>query len=97
MGIVNGDFRDGGLYFSPNEIITKYEAASIMASILGYGDSGEDRVYSESANVPVWARASVSAMSVLGVFDGEDVSGATETVTRADAADYLYRLTSILK
>ena len=97
MGIVNGDFRDGGLYFSPNEIITRYEAASIMASILGYGDGGEERVFSENFEVPVWARVSVAAMSVLGIFDGDDVSGATETVTRADAADYLYRLTSIVK
>jgi hypothetical protein len=37
----------------------------------------------------MWARASVSAMTMLGILDDGD---ATEKVTRADAAEYLYKM-----
>ena len=94
-GIINGDFKDGGLYLSPNEPISRFEAARIMASILGYGGDGEDKVYEVNSEVPVWARGSVSAMSVLGIFGEADTKAACEPITRADAAKYLFRLASI--
>ena len=90
MGLIVGDFKNGGLVFGPNEAITKYEAAKIMASLIDADrGSDEDEVVGDD-RVPVWARAGVSAMCLLGVFDSDE--DATEVVTRADAADYLYRL-----
>lgn len=88
-GIINGTFDSGKLLFKPNEAITKYEAAKIMSMLMNVNESEEDASYSEDSAVPMWARASVSAMTMLGILDEGD---ATENVTRADAAEYLYRM-----
>ncbi len=89
-GLINGDFEGGKLLFSPNSPITKYEAAKIMATLLDADREGEETVFSDDEAVPVWARAGVLAMCSLGIFAGDE--NATETVTRADAASYFYRL-----
>lgn len=94
-GLISGDFKDGGLYLAPNEKITGFEAAKIMATLLGYGAVGEEKVYSENTDIPVWARAGVAAMSVLGIFSEGDVACAAEPLTRAQAAEYLYKLSLI--
>lgn len=93
LGIIDGDFTEAGLVFEPNRGITKNEAARIIGSILGIVASEEDAVYLENESVTVSARSSVMAMFTLGIFDGEieDFDG-SETVTRADAAEYLYRM-----
>ncbi|MBQ8529442.1 MAG: S-layer homology domain-containing protein [Clostridia bacterium] len=95
-GIINGDFKDGKLIFSPNEEITKYEAAKIMATILGADGEGEETVYATDESVPVWARACVSAMCMLGIFEGEEGLNPTGSVTRADAASYLYKMLDVV-
>lgn len=96
IGLVNGDFKDGKLIFSPNEEITKYEAAKIMATILGAEGEGEETVFATDEAVPVWARAGVYAMCTLGIFDGEEGLNPTGAVTRADAANYLYRMLDVI-
>ena len=88
-GIINGNFESGKLLFGPNEAITKYEAAKIMATLMNVGESEEDASYGDDSSVPMWARPGVSAMSMLGILDGSDVTG---KVTRADAAEYLYKM-----
>jgi hypothetical protein len=90
IGLINGDFNGEKLLFSPNTPITKYEAAKIMAALMNVSESEEDTSYTEDGNVPVWARPSVSAMTMLGIFDESDASG---KVSRADAAEYLYKMT----
>ena len=95
VGIVNGDFKDGQLLFSPNESLTKYEAAKIMAAILGADGENEESVFNESDEVPVWARAGVSAMYTLGIFEEEDQLNPKDNVTRANVAQYLYRLEEV--
>lgn len=93
LGIVDGDLKDGGLMFEPNKGITKNEAAGIIAKILGLKTDGEDEVYFDNSSVSVSARGSVAAMFTLGIFDGEiDNYTGTDIVTRAEAAEYLYRL-----
>ena len=92
-GFINGTFVNGKLLFRPNETVSKYEAAKIMASLLSVRES-EEADYDGNAEVPVWARPSVSAMTMLGIFDESDVSG---EVTRADAAEYLYKMNLTLR
>lgn len=96
MGLVSGDFESGKLLFKPNEAITKYEAAKIMATLIGTDAEGEESVFAEDNGVPVWARAGVFAMCSLGVFDEYDGENPTGAVTRADAADYLYRIAKMV-
>ena len=88
-GIVNGTFVAGKLLFRPNETVTKYEAAKIMSKLMDVKESEEETSYGTSEEIPVWARPSVSAMTTLGIFDESDISG---KVTRADAAEYLYKM-----
>ncbi|MBR2343487.1 MAG: S-layer homology domain-containing protein [Clostridia bacterium] len=93
LGIIDGSFSDGGLTFSPNRAITRYEAASIMAKILGLSEESEESVFGELDEVPVWARGGVYAMCTLGIFDPEiSTESAVGTVSRANAAEYLYRM-----
>ena len=93
LGIINGDLTEVGLIFEPNRGVTKNEAAEIITGILGLKTSEEDDVYFDNASVTVSARGSVAAMFTLGIFDGaiEEFTG-TDVVTRAEAAEYLYRM-----
>ena len=92
LGFIGGDFKDGKLLFSPNEPITKYEAAKIMASIVGVDENAEETVFAEDDGIPVWARAGVWCMRSIGVFNSVDVKDSSSNVTRANAASYLYKL-----
>ena len=89
-GVIDAEIKDGRLTFEPNRAITVYEAAGIMAGILGRG-SAETSEYSELTDVPAWARGDVEAMVTLGVING-DKCNPTECVTRADAAEFLYNM-----
>ena len=96
LGIVDGSLGEGGLIFEPNRAITKYEAAQIMARILGIYQSSEECIFNDIETVPVWARNDVYAMYTLGIFETDDgnVNG-TLQLTRADTAECLYRMMSI--
>jgi hypothetical protein len=95
LGLVSGDFTGGELLFSPNEEITRYEAAKIMAGLLGSDSEGEESVFATENDIPVWARAGVYAMCSLGVFTSNDTNSLSDKITRADVAEYLYRITHI--
>jgi len=90
LGIVNGSFDNGELNFEPNRPITSYECASIISKITGKSAGEEETVFNSAEDVPVWARGSVSVMITLGIFDKDEPM--TDTVTRATAAEYLYRM-----
>jgi hypothetical protein len=92
IGLVSGDFKDGRLIFAPDEEISRYEAAKIMASLVANANEGEESVFATEDDIPVWARAGVYAMCSLGVFNNDDLSSLSEKVTRADVAEYLYRI-----
>lgn len=97
MGIISGEFKNGELVFNPNDTITKYDAAVIMANIMG--ERTEDTAaftFSSDKRIPRWAQESVGAMCQTGIFDYDGGSiDATSAVTRADTARYLYRLISV--
>ena len=90
LGVIDGEYEDGRLTFSPDKAITVYEAASIMSRLVGATDNEED-TYAEMEGVPVWARGGVMAMVTLGVIDSE-AEDLSREVSRADAAEYLYRM-----
>ena len=92
-GIVDGSIKDNCLVFEPNRAITKNEAARIICAIKGIKTSEEDSEFFENASIDLASRGSVAAMLTMGIFDGnkESING-QEQVTRADAAEYLYRL-----
>ena len=95
VGYISGDFKDGKLVFSPNEEITKYEAAKILSAMIGKNGEGEESVFAGDDSIPVWARAGVYAMCSLGIFDNQDSTTLSDKVTRGDAAEFLYRLSRL--
>ena len=95
IGVINGSFEIDGLYFRPNDSITKCEAAIVMSNLLQ--TKSDSSVFSEIegiSSVPVWARASVGAMFTLGIFESEESVNMSDVITREKAAEYLYRLAS---
>ena len=97
-GIINGKFEDGKLVFNPNDKITKYDAAVIMSNILGAVEGIEVSSFANESDIPTWARREVYAMCSVGIFDynGNSID-VSASVTRADAARYLYRMIEIEK
>ena len=93
IGLINGDFKDGKLIFSPNEEITKYEAAKILSTLMNADGEGEESVFATDSDIPVWARGAVSAMYSLGIFEAGVEGALSDSVTRANLASYLYRIT----
>lgn len=93
LGILRANFNDGKLLFRPNDEITKYEAASIMAELMNASKTSSVKVMEDENLIPVWARDSVYTMTSLGIFDtAENASLMTGAVTRAECAEYLYKM-----
>ena len=93
MGVITGDFVDGRLLLRPNDNITRAEAAVVMANILDIDMTCELPTFSDASGVPVWARASVSLLCYVGIFDSDSEEIAADAaLTKADTAAYLYKL-----
>ena len=92
VGIIDGSFENGRLIYSPCEEISAYEAATVIARILGIDRSEEEEAFEELEDVPYWARGAVSACVTVGILDSRGENGALSVaLTRATAAEYLYR------
>ncbi len=97
IGIIGGDFEGGKLLFKPNERITKYEAAKIMATLIGADKNGEESVFGLDDGAPAWARPSLTAMFSLGIFTEESDAVSANAITRGECAMYLYKLQEHIK
>ncbi len=88
-GYVNGTFDGAGLYFQPDQAITRAEAAMVLSRLLSLplADAVPAAV-TDSAAIPVWARSAVYALYDAGLLPlvGADQGAATAPLTRADAA-----------
>lgn len=93
LGIINGEFKDGKLLCRPNDNITKYEAASIIAKLVDISEYKASLSFSDSDTVPVWARDELITLCSMGIisFDGDTLNAKTN-LTRSDAAEYLYNM-----
>ena len=93
MGLINGNFENGELVFKPNEAITKYEAATVIAKLLNKESDNNLPVFSDINDVPTWARDDVYTMCSLGIFEYENGSvNAAKAVSKAECASYLYKM-----
>ena len=93
IGAVYGEFVNGELLFNPNEAISRFEAASILARLTSCEAEENSESTFEQTGVPVWGRDYVSSLVSSGVIelDGEVFNGETE-LTRAEFAEWMYRL-----
>ena len=93
LGIVRGSFDGVGLNFRPNDTVTHSEAALIMSQITGKSGGTDMPVMAENEMLPLWARPAVSGMYQCGIFLAEDGAYVHNAeVSRAEAADYLFRM-----
>ncbi|MBQ4071007.1 MAG: S-layer homology domain-containing protein [Clostridia bacterium] len=95
LGIITGHFNGDELLFSPNESITRYEAAMILTALTQDAELGEVEVFCNLDSCPVWAESAVVKMYALGIFeDGVEVS-ADEAISRAECVTYLYNMMNL--
>lgn len=87
---------EGNLRFSPDDSITRAEAAVILSRMLGKEATGVRQVFADAHQVPAWAKDAVDTLATLGVLDSQN--GHVEplgTLTRGQTAYMLYRLGQI--
>ena len=98
LGIVQGNFENGGLFLRPNDPITRYEAALIMAAIVDADESAALPSFADSDSLPVWAEAAVAEMCAVGIFDGsEERIGGADELSKIECAAYLYKMYKIVE
>ena len=91
-GYINGSFDGKGLYFRPDEAITRAEAAVILNNLLHADTPAILPVFADASDIPLWAREAVYALHEARVFDATE-NGAWEAdkpLSRAQAASALY-------
>lgn len=94
-GIISGKTQpDGSVTFSPNDILTRAEAVTILARTLESGLLQCDISATDENDVPTWAYESFRIMLANGIISGypdgtiQPLSG----ITRAEAVKILYEL-----
>lgn len=70
LGFIHGIEAEDGLYFRPNEPITRCEAAVILTNILELPSPQVRAVFADSDSLPAWAADSLCALSDSGIFNG---------------------------
>ena len=90
LGYINGRMVDGALCFVPEAEINRAEAAVILSSILGVSDVSVTPVFTDTSEIPAWARTSVYALYTVGILDTRDgYIAPASTVTREQASEML--------
>lgn len=92
-GIVQGKFENGGLFLRPNDPITRYEAAMIMASLIQSPENAVLPTFRDDDTLPVWAEEAVAEMCAVGIFDDKsETIGGKDKLSRIECVAYLYRM-----
>lgn len=87
---------EGRLLLSPNDDITRAEAAVILARMIAKPSTDATPVFADSDQVPAWARDAVYTLAELGVIDVRDgYVDALGTLNREQTAYMLYMLESV--
>ena len=91
LGYIKGVEKNGKLYFEPERAMTRAEAACLLSGMLDAATPTVAPSFSDSADVPTWAQASVNAMTYMGVMNSvENKISPLACVTRGDAAEILW-------
>lgn len=91
LGYIKGVEKNGKLYFEPERAMTRSEAACLLSNMLDAATPTVTPSFSDSSDVPAWAKASVNAMAYMGVMNSvENKISPLACVTRGDAAEILW-------
>lgn len=95
-GIING-YPDGS--FRPQANITRAELAVMLAKALGKANTDEVSGYVDDAQIPTWAKASITVLKQYGIMEGRvgNIFDAQGLTTRAEASTALMKLLALKK
>lgn len=94
-GIITGkSLSDGSLFFDPNATITRAEIMTIIGRTLPKGYGLSDAVFTDSADIPEYAREHISRLVKIGVVEGyeDGTIKPLAEVTRAEGIKMLYEM-----
>lgn len=91
LGYIDGTKTDEGVFFYPNNTITRAEAAVIINKMLDLQTSGTVSVFNDDHSIPAWAEESIYALTEHGLLSGTGMGAvsANEELTRDQAATVL--------
>lgn len=96
---INGKLTTEGLNFDPDSEITRAEAAVIVKNVLNLAEPTSLTLFSDTEEIPAWAKSSVNALYSLGIIERTE-SGkidAQSALTRAQAAQMVYAVLNVCK
>ena len=75
IGVINGISTETGVYFDPNNIITRAEAAVIINNILKIPASwvmSSKPIFKDAVFIPEWAEKDIAALNSCGIIKGDE-------------------------
>jgi hypothetical protein len=101
LGIIKGIPTDTGLYFDPNSIITRAEAAVIINNILNIpaqknnNHSSSMFLFVDAIYIPEWAEEDIAALNSIGIIKGDPNGNVNPYgfVDRAQSVEMLVSMT----
>lgn len=96
-GIIQGETKDGKLYFNPARNLKRSEFAVIMARYLNLDTSdGANLSFGDTKSIPSWAAGAIKACANAGIMNGQLDTGSGKTnfnpnanITRAEVMTVL--------
>ena len=90
MGFISGIRTESGLCFRPDSPITRADAAVIVSRMIDLGEPTYLPVFSDSDDIPVYAKDSIASLTAAGILTGNGMSIApTDQLLRGQAARLL--------
>lgn len=90
LGYIKGTYVDGKLCYLPNDPISRAEAAVIVANIIDAATPAVTPVFSDSADIPTFAKGAVASLNYMGILADRGGSiMANADLTRGEAAEML--------
>lgn len=96
LGYISGTESENGVFFYPNNTITRAEAAVIINRMLDLETSAEVTVFADDGAIPAWASSSIYALAENGIMNGVGCGNfaANSLLTREQTAGLLYAVMS---
>ncbi len=90
-GIMNGKQSQNGLYFAPNDAMTRAEVMTVIGRSLPRGYAGVTMQYSDAAAIPNWALEQAKACIAAGIIGGyqDNTLRPLGSITRGEIAKIL--------
>ena len=88
---IKGVAAEEGLFFKPDDKITRAEAVLMIKNIFSLEGTGSQEVFSDETQLPSWAQDAVYTLKSLGIISGTGGSSVSpmSLITRAQAAKIL--------